>query len=187
LDDIFGLNLNTLDMSLRLAYNDMENSGNLNTVNCKENKKFFIVTINICDEILNIIQNDINSEYLGNDQSFLIEINKILKLHRDYKVALKINSINIDEIPGIIEDKKLNDKNIIYGKNVIVALEPDVNYDLLDGFFKKYISYIEFRNVFEGSIKKDYYPICTLIFFNSKLYEYENNNLIFKKKDLENE
>lgn len=181
--EIFGLNLAMLDISLKVMYNNMNDSGNQNTLNSKENQKFSTIDIFVCDEILEIINNDKENAFLGDDQSFLLEIDKILKLHRSYKVILKFDYLKLDKINKYFQND-IDEKDVFYGNNVIAVVEPNVNKPVLEGFFKKYNEYINFRNVIEGKIKNDYYSICKLVFFNGNIYEFDSD-LNFSKTEVE--
>jgi hypothetical protein len=174
MDTIFGLNYNTLDMSLKYTYEDIENSNHLNKIKSKENQNIFVIDLYLSEDIINFIKEEENNHIVDDD---FMEIKKHI-LYKNNKVILKIKLVDINEANKI----KINGRQTKEGSNSIIVVNDEVNFDLLDNFFKQYGEYIEFRRVLNGSIKSNYYPIFKLVFFNSKIYSYTcDKNIIFKK------
>ena len=110
MDTIFGINPGILDISLRCIYTDMSNINHIKVQNCKEMIKFSSIEIYVSDEIVNNIKQNINSEFLPEDNKFMAEIEKFF-VYRKNKVILKINFLNFGNMfifNGIMKKNSIN-------------------------------------------------------------------------------
>lgn len=164
--DVYGLSLHHIDISLRVIYNDMLVKNNGNTLNSKENQKFFNIGIYIPMEILKFVYED--EDYI--DQ-YLNDIERIF-LYKTHKVVLKIDCLDVSDVD-------IGDISVTEQGNNYLLYEYD-NDLKLDNFFKKYSDYITFRKIVNGSIKSNYKKVCNLLFYNNHLYKYNTNFKTFE-------
>lgn len=171
-NNFYGLSLNQIDSALKATYNNLLNSQNNNTINSKENQDLYRIEFYISESVLDNLKEEIELPH----SDYLKQIEKIFT-YRQNKVIYKISRYDDNSIGDFELKGRFCLKN-----NIITVYESGLNEkyeELLQNFFKDNNEFIVFRKLWKGKIKSSYKRIGQVIFFNSKLHEYEvieNNN-----------